>query len=321
MSWEFTFKLILKTPMIIPKSASQIDHSFLHENNTIRISASTIRGAAHREFQQRADRTKNDKHNSIENTLFGDQSIAARMMFTDFECKKPVNSNQFIQSPHQYYNINGITDTTEQIFNHNALPVGTELIGRVKIEGTVNGLERSIALTTVLDILNLGPSQARGFGSCDIEILDRSSTIVFVSYTWEDNEHMEWVLNLSRKLMDNGISVVLDQLSPTFNPDDSQEKINEWMTNSINNADKIIAILTPTYQIKAEKGIGGTGYEFNQLRSELGTLSEKLNRYLCVLKSGNRTSSLPVELKNRPVFDMCNRIEDNFAELLASVLK
>lgn len=34
---------------------------------------------------------------------------------------------------------------------------------------------------------------------------------VFISHFWTTTEHEEWVLNLSKKLMSNGIYVVLDK--------------------------------------------------------------------------------------------------------------
>ena len=34
---------------------------------------------------------------------------------------------------------------------------------------------------------------------------------VFVSYTWEDNEHMDWVENLATRLRRDGIDITLDR--------------------------------------------------------------------------------------------------------------
>ena len=79
---------------------------------------------------------------------------------------------------------------------------------------------------------------------------------VFVSYSHDSLEHKEWVLNLSTRLMSNGIDVSLDRwdLSPGAD-------VSKYMETGILEADRILLICTKQYVQKANSGEGGVGYE------------------------------------------------------------
>lgn len=281
----------------------------------------TIKGATHREFQRRFDRTKNIQNDHLETLLFGGingkQSVAGRMIFSDLVCKKPPDLKHFSQ-----IEIDPLTGKTiaGNVYDYTVFPENTSFVGKVYIDGAVNGIERSIALSSVLDIPNLGRGGAKGFGATEIEIIDRNNSIVFISYAWQNEKHMKWVRNLGEELMNENLDVILDQLCPTFKPDVEQQVLNIWMSNSINNSDKIVSVLTPLYKEKAVRGgPDGVGYEFNLLRREKGLVHENLDRYICVMRHGSLQSNLPIELKNNPIFDMRNTINGAFEGLVAAV--
>ncbi len=43
---------------------------------------------------------------------------------------------------------------------------------------------------------------------------------VFISYSWDSQEHEEWIINLATKLCDNGVNAILDKwdLGPLGKP-------------------------------------------------------------------------------------------------------
>lgn len=187
------------------------------------------------------------------------------------------------------------------------IPKGTEFYGRIVFNEIPNGFERSVVLSSLLDMPNIGAKGNLGWGQCDIKILNRSNTIVFISYSWEESSHMDWVRHLAMKLIKNGIDIVLDQLSPSFDMKAPQKEINNWMKQSMANSDKILAVLTPLYRQKANYGIGGVGYEYLHLRSEKELISEKLNRYIGILRKGSIIDSTPSDWSDRPVFKMLGK--------------
>lgn len=79
---------------------------------------------------------------------------------------------------------------------------------------------------------------------------------VFVSYSHDSLEHKKWVIDLSTRLMSNGIEVSLDQWD--VSPGDDTHK---YMEKGISEADRILLICTKQYVQKANSGVAGVGYE------------------------------------------------------------
>jgi hypothetical protein len=79
---------------------------------------------------------------------------------------------------------------------------------------------------------------------------------VFVSYSHDSLEHKKWVIDLSTRLMSNGIEVSLDQWD--VSPGDDTHK---YMEKGISEADRILLICTKQYVQKANSGVGGVAYE------------------------------------------------------------
>jgi hypothetical protein len=150
----------------------------------------------------------------------------------------------------------------------------------------------------------------KGYKVREVRILDDSSPIAFISYSWEDPLHMEWVKDLALRLMGQRIDIVLDVLALSFNINAPQNEINNWMTQAINNADKIIAVLTPKYRQKAESGEGGVGFEYGRLRNEAEVVSKRLKRYVGVLRKGDQSRSLPSLERAIPIINMRNSVEE-----------
>lgn len=311
MSWEVKYKIVLKAPLV-PATTSWFQ---CHANFWF-IPGASIKGAARHEFQSR--HSQNPARATLESLLFGkvdeNQAIAGRMQFTDAVCQSPTKIQKRV-----HFALNRNNCVVDQPFESAQIPEGTEFIGKVRVEGNVSGIDRSIAMSTVLDIPNFGRARSRGLGQCNIEILERSSSVVFISYSWEDAAHKTWVLSLATEIINHGFDVILDQLCPSFDAVISQEAVNTWMRDGIDNCDKIIAVLTPIYKTKADIGQGGVGYEFNQLRNERGYISDRLNRYCLVLRRGDHGISTPREIAALPLFDMRTTMNDELPELLAAI--
>lgn len=132
---------------------------------------------------------------------------------------------------------------------------------------------------------------------------------VFISYSWDDDQHKAWVLWLAESLIQDGIDVVLDRYE--LRPGKS---IQQFIEPAIDQADKIIVIFTPNYKIKAENRKGGVGYEYSILNQALYERQDKSN-IIPILRSGNTKESIPIFMRQYIHIDFSN---DN---LLASSYK
>lgn len=140
--------------------------------------------------------------------------------------------------------------------------------------------------------------------------------IVFISYSWDNEKHNKWILNLSKRLFDNGVQVILDryELKPGAN-------MMTFMEQSIPKADKVLMIFTPNYKTKAENRQGGVGYEYSILNTELyGQIAEN-SKYIPVLKNGTFEVSIPNFIKQFIAVDMSNDslFESKLNDLLLAI--
>ena len=135
---------------------------------------------------------------------------------------------------------------------------------------------------------------------------------VFISYSWDDERHKKWVLNLANRLNDSGIYVILDRFD--LNPGDP---ITHFMENSVNQADKVLLVMTPNYKEKADNRIGGVGYEYSMIIQELYERPEN-KKIIPIRRNGKYDECAPNFLKQYFSHDMTNdaTFETDFDYLL-----
>lgn len=123
---------------------------------------------------------------------------------------------------------------------------------------------------------------------------------IFISYSWEDDTHIDWVKTLATKLRKDGIDAKIDQWELSLG-----DQLTEFMERSIRENDYVLVICTPTYKIKSDKRQGGVGYEGDIITAEL--FGKQSNRkFIPVLKSGNWESSAPTWLGSKLYIDLSN---------------
>lgn len=130
---------------------------------------------------------------------------------------------------------------------------------------------------------------------------------VFISYSWEDKEHNEWVYKLSETLENDGIVVEIDKNLK------NGEDINKFI-NSIKDVDIILVILTPIYTEKANNLKGGVGRE-TQILTYIDT-----NKIIPILKDGTEwgIKNVPAYLLGKKGINMNNNniFDEQYNELI-----
>lgn len=121
---------------------------------------------------------------------------------------------------------------------------------------------------------------------------------VFISYSWDSDLHKEWVLNLGNQLVKNGVDVFLDQFDLSLGME-----MTHFMEKAVT-ADKILAILTPNYRLKADNRKGGVGYEYSLITKEYYNSEPDKNKIFPILRSGDDTTSTPAFMQTRVFHDM-----------------
>ena len=142
------------------------------------------------------------------------------------------------------------------------------------------------------------------------------SPTVFISYSWDDEEHKAWILGLAKKLIENGVNVLLDryELQPGKN-------MLHFMDNAIQKSDKVVMIFTENYKLKAEKREGGVGYEYSIFNVDLYKKITTNEKYIPVLKNGTIETSIPDFIQQFIAINMTEnfRFDEKINELLLSI--
>lgn len=110
---------------------------------------------------------------------------------------------------------------------------------------------------------------------------------VFISYSWDSEEHKQWVKTLSDRLIENGIVTLLDQNNLVLG-----DPLTQFMEQSITNSDYVLIICTPTYKQKADMRKGGVGYEESIITADV-YMNQNHRKYIPVLASGSWETSIP----------------------------
>ena len=140
---------------------------------------------------------------------------------------------------------------------------------------------------------------------------------VFISYSWDDEDHKEWVMNLRNRLYSDGVPIVLDRIDMSLG-----DSIPFFMEQSIKNAEVILLILTSIYKQKADNRQGGVGYEDSIITGEILSGSNK-KRYIPVLARGDWNSSAPMWAMGKNGVDLRGKpySEDEYNRLLSVLPK
>ena len=131
---------------------------------------------------------------------------------------------------------------------------------------------------------------------------------VFISYSWDDNAHKEWVKSLADILLDNGVNAILDDYDT-----EPGDRLPHFMEEAVSKADKVLVICTETYKRKADKREGGVGYEAHIISSELITGNER--KIIPILRNGKGNTSIPICLAGKKYIDLSKANKLNYSDV------
>jgi hypothetical protein len=123
---------------------------------------------------------------------------------------------------------------------------------------------------------------------------DPALPVAFISYSWDDQDHQDWVLKLANRLQgEDGVQIILDK----WNLKPGQDRLH-FMEQAITRADFVIVVCTKNYASKADGREGGVGYESSIITSQL---AKELNtgKFVPILRKGTFEDSLPIYLSGR----------------------
>jgi hypothetical protein len=137
---------------------------------------------------------------------------------------------------------------------------------------------------------------------------------IFISYSYDNEQHERWVENFAVKLKQNGINVLFDKWEKLG------KQLPNFMEQAIDKAERVICVMTPNYKIKTDNLNGGVGFEYSIINAEIFKKVDT-TKFIPMFRNGNDEDAIPVSLKGRKYLDMRNDsdFEKKFQELLEDV--
>jgi hypothetical protein len=139
---------------------------------------------------------------------------------------------------------------------------------------------------------------------------------VFISYSWEDDAHKDWVRDLAARLRQDGIETLLDQwhLVPG-------DQLPRFMETSVRESDFALIICTPRYKQRSDSRTGGVGYEGDIMTGEVYSRGNH-RKFIPILSRGTWETSAPSWLQGKYYLDFGQTPPDEtpYRELVATIL-
>lgn len=136
--------------------------------------------------------------------------------------------------------------------------------------------------------------------------------VVFISYSWDSEDHENWVLKLSADLAASGIFVLLDKYL------EDGSNLPAYMDLGIERADKVLVIGTTRYQEKCYEPSSGVAFEDCIIRAgisrNIGT-----KKFIACLREGDFNSSFPIYIGIKKGHDFT--AEENYEKELESLCR
>lgn len=109
----------------------------------------------------------------------------------------------------------------------------------------------------------------------------------FISYSWDDDSHRDWVRALAQRLRADGVDVSIDRWAAV--PGD---QLSAFMERAIRDNHFVIVICTPRYKLRSDNRQGGVGYEGDIMTAEIMT-SQNHRKFIPVLRKGTWPEAAP----------------------------
>lgn len=144
---------------------------------------------------------------------------------------------------------------------------------------------------------------------------------VFISYSWGNKEHQDWIINLGKRLMTDTVDVVLDRWSLKDGHD-----IHSFMEEMVKSEDifRVLIVCNKKYKEKADDREGGVGTETQIISPNLYS-KEKQEKFIPIVLERDEEGKayLPVYLSSRKYIDFSleEDFEDSYEDLLRNILE
>lgn len=147
--------------------------------------------------------------------------------------------------------------------------------------------------------------------------MDKNKNLkVFISYSWTNREHEEWVLNLATRMMNDGIDTKLDKWD-LKEGNDKYAFMESMVTDET--IGKVLVVCEKGYKEKADNRQGGAGTETQIIAPEMYNKAKQEKFIPIIRETGDDFEEfMPTYMKGRIAIDLSSSIvfEEGYEKLL-----
>jgi hypothetical protein len=206
-----------------------------------------------------------------------------------------------------------------QAIGERSIVIGGNVSGGVIIAGDRNqlkrGQDREVADRQGRSAAENDPSALIGTTPMVTQGPHPAVPKAFVSYSWDDEAHKEWVKLLATRLRADGVAVTLDRWHAA--PGD---RIPVFMERAVRESDFVIAVCTPKFKERSDGRGGGVGYE-GDIMTAYALTGGGERKFIPVLRRGGWIEAAPTWLLGRAHIDLSGDpySESEYGELLQTL--
>jgi hypothetical protein len=150
----------------------------------------------------------------------------------------------------------------------------------------------------------------RSMDNAPKSVTDSTMKSVFISYSWENDDHKTWVLALALRLRSDGIETIIDQTHL-----DLGARTPEFMERSVRESSCVLVICSEKYKRRFDNREGGVGYEGHIISGEIVNEVGQ-NKFIPVLRNGDWKNSMPTALSGVNGVDLRNDSTEEYRKLV-----
>lgn len=138
----------------------------------------------------------------------------------------------------------------------------------------------------------------------------------FISYSWDNDDHKNWVRELATRLRSDGIDVTLDQWHVV--PGD---QLPEFMERAIRESAYVLIVCTHKYKERSDNRQGGVGYEGDIITAEFMTTRNQ-RKFIPILRQQTWPNSAPNSMLGKYYIDFSSSPypQKSYDDLLTTLL-
>jgi SEFIR domain-containing protein len=121
---------------------------------------------------------------------------------------------------------------------------------------------------------------------------------VFISYSWDSEDHNQKVLSLTNHLRENGFEAQIDKM---LTQEETAPNFIKMMHSAMQSHPKVVVVLSSGYKQKAESFSGGVGEEYQLLLNDIKSHPKK---YILVSFAERSEDITPFGLQGRDIVDL-----------------